>query len=97
MRKSQIFAVYTAVNLIALGTVFACATLHVQAARPSLLRKAELVRKLALTDLCLFTDARYTRNPSMADFSSPFQDHPLAFDHFPSGTIVTPPPHVKSP
>ena len=50
-----------------------------------------LVQKLQLTDLCLFTEARYTRHPSMADLHSAFQDHPLALDHFPSGSLVAPP------
>jgi hypothetical protein len=49
------------------------------------------VEKLKLTDLCLFTEARYTRHPSMADLHSAFQDHPLALDHFPSGSMATPP------
>ena len=52
---------------------------------------AELVNKLQLTDLCLFTEARYTRHPAMADLHAPFQDHPLALEHFPSGSLVTPP------
>lgn len=54
-----------------------------------------LVRKLSLTDLCLFTEARYTRNPSMADPHSSFQDNPMSFDHFPSGALVVLPPHLK--
>jgi len=52
---------------------------------------ANLVRWLNLTDLCIFTEARYTRHPAMADFHAAFQDHPLAMDHFPSGSLVSPP------
>lgn len=52
---------------------------------------AEMVHRLMLTDLCLFTEARYTRNPSLTDIHSPFQDNPLALDHFPSGSLVSPP------
>ncbi|QQS55244.1 MAG: hypothetical protein IPM89_05395 [Candidatus Competibacteraceae bacterium] len=51
-----------------------------------------LVRELGLTDLSLFTEARYTRHPSQADRHSPFQDHPAALDHFPTGTLLPPPP-----
>lgn len=51
-----------------------------------------LVRGLGLTDLCLFTEARYTRHPAMADRHAAFQDHPMGLDHFPSGSLVTPPP-----
>jgi hypothetical protein len=53
--------------------------------------RAQLVKSLQLTDLCLFTEARYTRHPSMADRFAPFQDHPTALEHFPSGSFVTPP------
>ena len=49
-----------------------------------------------LTDLCLFTDARYTRHPSLADRHSPFQDYPLALEHFPSGSLIPPPGHLAA-
>ena len=62
---------------------------------------AGLVRSLGLTDLCLFTEARYTRHPAMADRHAAFQDHPMGLDHFPSGSLVTPPtfpsPHAPIP
>ncbi|MGB5062255.1 MAG: hypothetical protein WBQ37_00635 [Candidatus Competibacter sp.] len=51
-----------------------------------------LVRELGLTDLSLFTEARYTRHPTQADRHSSFQDHPAALDHFPTGTLLPPPP-----
>jgi hypothetical protein len=53
-----------------------------------------LARWLGVTDLCLFTEARYTRHPSLADRHSPFQDYPLALEHFPSGSLVHPPAHL---
>lgn len=71
------------------------AALHAHSSRASrqteLQERARLVRTLGLTDLCLFTEARYTRHPAMADLHAPFQDHPFAFEHFPSGSLVTPP------
>lgn len=51
---------------------------------------AELAGRLELTDLCLFTEARYTRHPSQADLHSAFQDHPMSLEHFPSGSLVSP-------
>ncbi len=63
---------------------------------PELQQRREVVRALTLTDLALFTEARYTRHPSMADRNTPFQDHPLSLEHFPSGSIVALPPHLKS-
>ncbi len=56
-----------------------------------------LVIHYGLTDLCLFTEARYTRHPSMADLHSAFQDHPGAFDHFPTSSFISPPPHLRHP
>ncbi len=50
----------------------------------------QLVHRLGLTDFALWTEARYTRNPALADFFAPFQDFPAAFEHFPSGSIITP-------
>jgi hypothetical protein len=56
--------------------------------------RRSLVARLGLTDLCLFSEARYTRHPSQADLHSAFQDHPLAMEHFPSGSLVRPPAHL---
>lgn len=50
----------------------------------------EAARALRVTDLCLFTEARYTRHPSMADLHAPLQEHPLSFEHFPSGSFLRP-------
>ena len=54
--------------------------------------RTRLVAQLRLTDLALFTEARYTRHPSQADLHSGFQDHPLALEHFPTGSLISPPP-----
>jgi hypothetical protein len=44
-----------------------------------------------LTDPALFTEARYARHVSQADRHAAFQDHPLALEHFPAGSLVPPP------
>lgn len=54
--------------------------------------KRQLVRTLGLTDLALFSEARYTRHPSQADLFSAFQDSPAALEHFPSGSLIAPAP-----
>lgn len=54
-----------------------------------------LVRELGLSDLSLFTEARYTRHPSQADRHAPFQDHPAALEHFPSGALLLPVPGAE--
>jgi hypothetical protein len=56
---------------------------------------SELVRTLELTDLCLFTEARYTRHLSQADLNAPFQDHPMSLEHYPSGSLVMPPDSIE--
>jgi hypothetical protein len=53
--------------------------------------KRDIVKKLELTDLCLFTEASYTRHLTQADLHTPFQDYPVSLEHFPSGSIVRPP------
>jgi len=56
--------------------------------------RTRMVEEYQLTDLCLFTEARYTRNPAMADRHAPAQDHPGALEHFPSGSLVSPPAYL---
>jgi len=73
------------------------ASIHQQINNPLIAQNGEIVRVLGLTDLCLFTEARYTRHPSLADLSTPFQDHPVSLEHFPSGTIVPVPSHLIEP
>jgi hypothetical protein len=87
MRRSLQFLLFTALSL----TVFMLLPLH--ARRAQLLADGELkqMRNLHVTDLCLATEARYTRHPAMADHHAPFQEHPLALEHFPTGSLILPP------
>lgn len=94
MRKSDIFLVLATVMLALFAISFADAVIGLRNAQPALAEKAEMVERLGLTDLVLFTEARYTRHPSQADLHSAFQDHPFALDHFPSGSVL-PPPMLK--
>ena len=101
MRKSTLCLAVTG----ALSALFLVMLVHARdQERTAVLRRqpsAELVKKLGLTDLCLFTEARYTRHPAMADRHAAFQDHPMALDHFPSGALLAPPafprPHAPPP
>lgn len=58
--------------------------------RTRLAAEADLVARLGLSDLSLFTEARYTRHPALADLATAFQDNPMSFEHFPSGSFVAP-------
>lgn len=94
MRPSDAYLGLTAVLLLLFVAGFVDAGLGVERHRPRLEAEAEMVERLGLTDLVLFTEARYTRHPSQADLHSAFQDHPFAMDHFPSGSLMGP-PHRK--
>lgn len=91
VRKSTYYLVF----LVSCLAMFVAMTLHVRygqaEAKTGSEYRASLAEKLMITDLCLFTEARYTRNPSMADLDTPFQDHPVSLEHFPSGSFVSPP------
>ena len=54
-----------------------------------------LVSILGLTDFSIWTEARYTRHPSVADLNTAFQDSPFSFEHFPSGSLVPVPSAVR--
>jgi hypothetical protein len=94
-RKSDLFFIFLLAGMLLVGFMFIHANVRQHLDMPLLNQRAEIVRVLGLTDLCLFTEARYTRHPSMADMGTPFQDHPMSLEHFPSGAIVPVPPHLK--
>jgi hypothetical protein len=95
-RKSSAFFLFTAFSIVSLTMLFIHGAIEKHRQTPVLLEKKKMVELFGLTDLCLFTDARYTRNPAMADRSTPFQDNPLSLDYFPSGSILPPPPHLRA-
>lgn len=78
-----------------LGLMFLDANLSRRIDAPGARQRREIVKVLALTDLCLVTEARYTRHPSMADLHTPFQEHPLSLEHFPSGSFIAVPPKLQ--
>lgn len=92
MRKSKVFMVLTCVEILVLCAFFLYAGRVVPLRdRQGMDAKRELVEALDLTDYAIWTEARYTRHPSQADFFSPFQDAPSSFEHFPAGSVVAPP------
>ena len=95
MRKSNFFLIFLAANIFLLGLMFAHASFRTRMDMPSLKAKGEMVKRLDLTDLCLFTEASYTRHLTQADHHTPFQDFPVSLEHFPSGSIMRPPMILK--
>ena len=94
VRKSAIFLGVTILQITLLGLCFLDAGRAGKAARPALARMAATVKALGLTDLCLFTDASYTRHLALADGHAPFQEHPACLEHFPAGSLAGPPETV---
>ena len=95
LRKGDFFLGYAAVLVLCGAAALTHARLAQKAAEPAVREKKELVRSLELTDLCLFTEATYTRHPSQATLHVPFQEQPASFDHFPSGSLFPPPATVR--
>lgn len=89
LRNSDRFIVFTTASCLLLAVFTAHARLNGSSEVSTVNR--QLMQQLKLTDLCIFTEARYTRNPSLADNHAPFQEHPAAFEHFPSGSLLPPP------
>jgi len=94
-RRSDVFFAFLLISTLLVCLMFIHATVRRNINMPLIHEKKEIVRVLKLTDLCLFTEARYTRHPSMADLNTPFQDHPMSLEHFPSGSIMPVPIHLK--
>jgi hypothetical protein len=93
MRKSTFYLIAAAAAAVLLGFFFFIVPLlplSGSSAREQS-ERARLVQSLHITDLCLFTGASYTRHLSQSDRFAPFQDHPLALEHFPSGSLTSPP------
>ncbi len=95
MRKSTMFMIYIAINIALVFLMFAHASIKEKAQSPFLEEETGLLHRLQLTDLCLFTEATYTRHLSQADLHTLFQDSPMSLEHFPSGSLATPPEGLR--
>ena len=92
MVKQRVFFVVTALEIVALCALFLYSHGRVKDEETrSIPAKTELARELELTDLSIWTEARYTRHPSQSDHFAPFQDFPSSLEHFPAGSIVAAP------
>ncbi|MFZ4859269.1 MAG: hypothetical protein ACOYL3_23065 [Desulfuromonadaceae bacterium] len=86
MRRSLQFLLFTAITL----TIFLLLPLHARNTQQHREAPVPQLQSLHVTDLCLATEARYTRHPAVADLHTPFQEHPLALEHFPTGALILP-------
>lgn len=62
------------------------------AGEKSLNEACSIADNLGFYDLCLSTEARYTRHPMVSDKMTVVMDHPGAIDHFPSTLFWAPLP-----
>lgn len=95
MRQSYFFFAFVAT----LGLLGSLLTEHTMDKRAEVLSVygdlQQTVKELGLSDLCLSTEARYTRHPAISDRVVVEMDHPEAIDHFPSTIFWTPVPVQK--
>lgn len=91
MRPSSLACAVLGLAVAGFAATFLDAALSRARSAAPLAERTALAARLGLTDLALFTEARYTRHPSQADLHSAFQDHPLALEHFPTGSLLPPP------
>lgn len=91
MRKSSLFLLFLSGCFALVSLMFAHAAVSLRTGAASTQATADLAGRLGLTDLCLFTEASYTRHLSQADVHTPFQNGPVSLEHFPSGSLVMPP------
>jgi hypothetical protein len=95
LRRSNLFFFFLMGNVALLSLLFVHAGYRQRADATVLHQKKEIVRTLGLTDICLFTEASYTRHPSQTSIHTPFQDSPISLEHFPSGALMMPPPTFR--
>ena len=95
MRKAKKFFFFILIQGIILILLLAHSFYQIHADQSRLQEKKQMVRDLELTDLCLFTEANYTRHLTQADRHTPFQNSPMAFEHFPSGSLLLPAEPLK--
>ena len=96
MRKSGLFMLIMAVGVVAMAALTWQGAVGRHGRSASSIAAGRAAKALAITDPCLFTEARYTRHLSLADRHTPFQEHPLSLEHFPSGSLTLPPPSLKT-
>jgi len=91
LRRSRIFFLFLFAESLLLAALLTNLRPHRGGATIELEKaRRQIVSRLSLTDLSLWTEARYTRHPSQADLFSAFQDSPSALDCFPAASMVPP-------
>jgi len=96
MVKHRVFLILTVLEVALLGALLVQSrVVSRRAAAVDVPARRAVVERLGLTDLSLWTEARYARHPSQADLFSAFQDAPSSLEHFPAGSVVVAPCGVQ--
>jgi len=90
--RYRIFTLLMVVEALALALLVAAGHFDKDRTAPARRCNRQLVRAFELTDLAIWTGARYTRHVSQADTFAAFQDSMGALEHFPEGALAPLPP-----
>ena len=97
MRPSKILLIILLLLFIVDGMLYLHADLVTRNLQNERAVQTAAVAGLGLTDLCVATEARYTRHPAVSDPMAPFMDHPGALEHFPTGSFWSAPQTADMP
>lgn len=89
--RSFLVLLMALVGFLAMQLVVSRYTIQTQTQKQSA-ELTGLVKRLQLTDFALWSEARYARHPSQADWFTPHQDFPGSLEHFPAGSLIAPAP-----
>ena len=92
--RYRIFGCLMALEVLALALLVAAGYFAADRMAPVRRDNQQLVQVFELTDLSIWTGARYTRHLSQADVFSAFQDSMGALEHFPAGVLAAPPASI---
>ena len=95
--RYRFFACLLAMEVFVLALLVLAGHFAVDRVAPVRQCNRQLVQAFELTDLSIWTGARYTRHPSQADVFSAFQDGMGALEHFPAGTLAPLPAPARQP
>ncbi len=93
--RYRFFLGLIALEVIVLVLLVAAGQFAVDRMAPVRQCNRQLVQAFELTDLSIWTGARYTRHPSQADIFSAFQDGMGALERFPEGVLAPLPEPVR--
>ena len=93
--RYRIFVLIIALEALVLGSLVTAGYLSGDDTRTVRRCNRRLVEVFELTDLAIWTGARYTRHLSQADAFSAFQDSMGALEHFPEGALAPLPAFLR--